>query len=491
MLFAMPMVQAEGEFSLEFAVPSQLGGDANVTGLEWALLIFSATTPAHAEVSLADSVSYTNYTLAQPRVNGYYMNATPAAVPYPDQRSTEPGLEAKATFAQQSSLFVQAEHLTLRTKAGSGVLDEKKARGCANDFLTESNERGVWIRSQCPYGQAVVLRVASNDARLGFELDAQNVRSVEWFGAAVSCTSSWCPDGGGQSTLTVPLPMGRDISDTTYSYSHLESPSGQLHAGGDSLVIVTGGSLVSADVQGWIRLAGAHATCSSCVDPANRTLSATGHLLLEALRVGSRPGILETQVAGDATVLRLDEARVDPGILPRLSLKAVVVGSVGIAIGVWGLAALFTRLVERKALRQPRRRLIHDYVRLHPGINRSELGAATAIPDTSLRHHLMILERSKLVTKRVVGKSVRLFPGKGVDDVSWQQSLLMRDPSLRLLQDWLKRHHGAMQKEALAQGKAWGWPRSTTQYRLGQLVRGGVVEAQKVGRTKRYCVLGS
>jgi predicted transcriptional regulator len=486
LLLASPTAQAEGRLPLEFAVPSQLGGDANATGLEWILLVFHPEHAAITDVKLDAPVSYTNYTVAQPRVNGYYINATPAPVYYPHPARTEGELEAHASFARQASLFVQAEHLSLRAKSSSVVLDAKKEYGCAEDFLTESRESGAWIRSQCPTGQAAVLRAVAASASSGFELEAEGVTAVEWFGAGVSCTSSWCPDGGGQTVLTVPLPMGRDVSDTTYSYSHMESPTGRLQASGSALVMVTGGKKIDVDVQGWIRLAGAHATCQSCLDPANRTLSATGLLRLESLRVGSRPGVLETQVAGDATLLRLDEASVDPSLLPGLNWK-VAAGAVGVAAGVWALASLFTRLVERKALRHPRRRLVYDFIRLHPGINRSDLGAATGIPDTSLRHHLTMLERSRLVTKRMIGKNVRLFPGKEeVEEESLQRNLLLRDPELRSLLEWVKGNQGALQKNALAKGEMWGWPRSTTQYRLGQLVRGGLVEAQKIGRTKRY-----
>ncbi|MFO1535361.1 MAG: BlaI/MecI/CopY family transcriptional regulator, partial [Thermoplasmatota archaeon] len=62
-----------------------------------------------------------------------------------------------------------------------------------------------------------------------------------------------------------------------------------------------------------------------------------------------------------------------------------------------------------------------------------------------------------------------------------------RDPPLQCLLDWLRHHPSVQQKAALDHAQAtWGWQRTTTQYRLGKLVKGGLLDARRQGKARTY-----
>jgi predicted transcriptional regulator len=64
--------------------------------------------------------------------------------------------------------------------------------------------------------------------------------------------------------------------------------------------------------------------------------------------------------------------------------------------------------------------------------------------------------------------------------------VLLREPALNALHEWIERHAGAAQREILDAMLAQGWSRSTTQHRLQRLVAGGAVELGNQGRRRTY-----
>lgn len=165
----------------------------------------------------------------------------------------------------------------------------------------------------------------------------------------------------------------------------------------------------------------------------------------------------------------------------------VVVAAVAAA---WKLAAmLFTRLPAQEALKHPRRQALKAYIEEHPGATFRELVRETDIPAGTCRHHLSVLQRSQVIVEKRHRSTVRFFENHGKFEQSWESVVLLREPELKQVHDWLASNPGAMQKTLLDHAaSAWDWSRSTTQHRLKRLVDEEMVDVMEIGRRKEYTV---
>ncbi|HUR25286.1 MAG TPA: winged helix-turn-helix transcriptional regulator [Candidatus Thermoplasmatota archaeon] len=153
------------------------------------------------------------------------------------------------------------------------------------------------------------------------------------------------------------------------------------------------------------------------------------------------------------------------------------------------LAPLFTRLSKEQALEHPRRKQIFEYIQLHPGANFREVARNTGIAAGTVRHHLNVLERAGQIVEHSHGSTVRLFENHGKFDHNWSDLVLLREPALGKLHDWLKAHPNSPQKAVLEAMEAEQWSRSTTQHRLSRLVEGGIASIRLQGRLKMYSIV--
>jgi predicted transcriptional regulator len=145
---------------------------------------------------------------------------------------------------------------------------------------------------------------------------------------------------------------------------------------------------------------------------------------------------------------------------------------------------LFTRMTDDQALEHPNRRRLLDHIVQDPGINFRGLVRVSGIAAGTTRHHLTILVRSGLVAEQGYGSTRRFFAGSAGG--GWEHKVLLREPGLRRLFDWVAASPGATQMQVLDAMAAAGWSRSTTQHRLQRLAEGGAVQVRWQGRYKRY-----
>ncbi|MEA3203288.1 MAG: hypothetical protein QOI63_963 [Thermoplasmata archaeon] len=138
-------------------------------------------------------------------------------------------------------------------------------------------------------------------------------------------------------------------------------------------------------------------------------------------------------------------------------------------------------------LDNPRRQHLLAFVHANPGAGLREAARATGIPPSSTAHHLGILKRKALLVEARVGAR-RLYFTRAPHRPE-ATAALRRLPALDTLRAWLKENPATPQKEILDRVQTeLGWPRSTTQYRLGLLVDAGLVQATPQGRTRTYAL---
>jgi DNA-binding transcriptional ArsR family regulator len=476
--------------SIEFQAPGQFGGHLNETG-EWALLIFKGQSAAF-DLSMTGPVQYDNITEMEGHMDGYRGNAT---VPYQTlhQPSTFESLQAHAAFSHPAgSFYVEASHVRLVAQSFTGILKGKAADSCLGYLMSDTENSEHVARPQCSGTDDAALRaeIPPSGGAVGFQIIAEDVSKVEWYSAEIACQSAACPSGGGSSKTTIPLPLGRSLTSTAYSYSRFEANGGRLMGSGNAAVILSGGRSMDLDVAGWVRLPepSTQGDCSPCLDLANHTLWAKGDVQLRALQRASADS-MAARFGGNLSAVYLDETAVPKATLQALgwAMAGAAAAATAAAILVYKIitAGLFTRLFEDRAIQNPRRKRIQDYVQRHPGATLRELSRATGIPRTSLRTHVIILLRGRVLREVGQGVNRHFFPAK-TPDQDWPAAILLRDPAMQRLLDWLRRHPEAQQKNALDHAETWGWQRTTTQYRLGKLVKGGLLDTRKQGKTRTY-----
>ncbi len=134
-----------------------------------------------------------------------------------------------------------------------------------------------------------------------------------------------------------------------------------------------------------------------------------------------------------------------------------------------------------------RRTTIMAYVEANPGQSFRALSRGTRIPTGTLTHHLGVLKRHGRLAERPLGIRRLFYPADAVvsDPVAATMNL---EPTLGALHAFVAANGSVMQNVVLAAFEAQGWPRSTTQHRLGRLVAVGGLLAVRGVRSLRYTV---
>lgn len=310
---------------------------------------------------------------------------------------------------------------------------------------------------------------------------------VEWFGMDVTCEGplKFCPSGGGMSSLRVG--QGQTFTGIdSYTFESVAAPVSLSGALQPTFVLV-GGSVLDASVIGSIKLPLATAVdCSQCAPVSRQTLFAEGQFTFSDI-VTQDDGF-SANLDGDIYAARINEEWVSPEQLGFFGTAAAATAGIALIIKFL-LAPLFTRLSKSQALEHPRRKAIYEYVAQYPGANFREVARGTGIATGTVRHHLTILERSGHLVERAHNGTVRLFENHGKFDHNWSDLVLLREPPLQAVHDWLKAHPQSPQKDILEALEQVGWSRSTTQHRLVRLVEGGLVSIRLQGRLKIYSVV--
>lgn len=318
----------------------------------------------------------------------------------------------------------------------------------------------------------------------GVMVERMQVTAIEWFNVQVECSiDKECPSGGGTQHEQVGS-QGFYFASTTFRFERIEGPTiasaawpvADVALAGPSLDVWTAGEAHLPVAEG--------VACAECPPIRDQTITVGGNVRVDRIR--EHDGGFAGRLSGDFESARIDETWVSP---TRLG-QAGVVGAamVGLAFAVkLLLAPLFTRLTKQEALEHPKRQRIFTYVQEHPGANFREVARSTGIAAGTVRHHLTVLERAgHLVEHQHLG-TVRLFENHGKFDRDWADVVLLREPPLAKLHQWITEHPNSAQKDALEAMEREGWSRSTTQHRLSRLVDGGLVAIRLQGRLKIYC----
>lgn len=312
-----------------------------------------------------------------------------------------------------------------------------------------------------------------------------DVQAIEWYNMDPHCDGhEECLPGGGRTTQQRGA-LGTSVWQEKFTFERLEGEL-SLSARLELQHVVLAGPSIDVTNEGETTLPAADGKpCNDCTHISGQTIRIEGVAQFANLRpegAGFSAGL-----TGDFQRARLDETWVSPSRLGQVG--AATAAALGLAVVVKIVfATLFTRLSKQEALEHPKRKTIFTYVQQHPGANFREVARNTGIASGTVRHHLTVLERAGHLVEHQHQGTVRLFENHGKFDQNWADVVLLREPALNELNDWVKAHGPCPQKDILEGMEQLGWSRSTTQHRLERLVEGGLVSIRLQGRLKIYSI---
>lgn len=141
------------------------------------------------------------------------------------------------------------------------------------------------------------------------------------------------------------------------------------------------------------------------------------------------------------------------------------------------------RITREAALQHPARGRILDWVKADPGITFRALSRHLGIPQGTLRHHLNVLERCKLLREERVEGTIAFLPANDLRRA--RQVTILREPAMVALRDLVASAGRICQRDLITYLDGI-WNRSTVQNRLKRLVRAGVLRVHPQGRHSFY-----
>jgi predicted transcriptional regulator len=489
---AIPNSVASKPVDLEFLPPGQLFGTTHSTGATWFALFFAEGGAGNFEVQSARfQIENFTYTVARAQAEPI-LGSSQAPVGEPSISSSMSG-SMQLGYAGVGMLLLKAADIAFDSQnltTNLAILETGvEMAAFVSPEVMETNPYWSWnFRAIGPN----VMGLTEATANKGLAMTATGVSELHWYGAHTSCAEgNDCPDGGGLWSSASPSAGHAAVAVDRYSY-WVSNPSGASVRGiAQQAAILLGGESLDYLVNGSVRLPLAKSSCSQCASTDDRTITVTGAVSLLNTHIGKDDRIF-THLGGAVERARIDESFVDPASLglsgPQVTIGASAIAGI-LAILKFLLAPFFTRLTKEQALEHPRRRRIFEYIQENPGANFREVARRTGIAAGTVRHHLNVLARSDIIVEHQHGSTVRLFENLSKFQSNWADHVLLREPSLGELYDWLKANPGAPQKAVLEGMEPQGWSRSTTQHRLSRLVDGGLATIRLQGRLKIYTAL--
>lgn len=474
LLFSPPAAaqDGQGELPFSFRVPGQAGPDLEVSRADWILLLFHVSDPFHAEVTSEQEVHVQEYE-ARRLAASYlgYRHVDGWSPEVPTRNGTLPApfhAAASHPVGDWGSLYVAGEGLRLVVQGQSATIESKRDDQCIPMTLEEAANQTAREETLCRSGDHAVVAVRAGDGRPAIRIVADRVHEVEWHGLRVDCPGD-CPSGGVREDDAVEAGVGGVVvHHTRHGYTNLQGAMA-LHGNGTAALAFAGGGDLRVDVDGWVRLPAFSAPCQQCTDD-DQTFQASGHVRLDGLR-RQGPDRLSADLSGDLAAARLDETVVDPAAL--LGIPVGVLGAAGAVAVLWKLAAW---LATRDILRHPRRRLVLDAVKEHPGIHFRALERSTGLGGGSLRHHLDRLVGAGLLVQRRHRNVVCFFENHGRYGPEWRALALLRDPEVNRLHAHAVEAGGAPRSALVQHAQTeWGWSQRTTYRRIRRLLQVGLL----------------
>lgn len=492
---SLPLACA-GNPDLVFREPAQLGPEVSASTVAWAILLFEGGTEGSLGLQADAGTVMVNHTRDLPPVVHHPHGTVPMVTTVDtDRNQTLAAVDAALGFRPQDvgSLYVEGVDLRIETAASHGAL-QRQPGGCINGLLAFQEEQAQLARSGklCPPAPAVaVVFTPDKAATFGVRIAAANITRLEWHGAQVDCRSQECVDGGERRVEWTNMTGGFSVEDRSYAYIELQGAPMRLAGEARVTKAILGSSSLDLAVAGWLRLplASAQSSCPDCTAPTNQTLWATGDLLLDDVRLGEI-GTFTATFGGMVSTVRLDETSIDPAALLGLGAAAgAAAAAFGVTVLVKLLAPLFTRVQRGRALENPRRQALRDYIEKHPGAPFRELLRAFGYSAASTRFHLDVLKQTGHIRELRHRNSKRFLPAAMQVPERQMQAILLRDPKLADLHGLVKRNPWLSQGDCMdLAARELGWSRGTAQHRLVRLVEGGLVQTRKKGRFLLHAV---
>ncbi|HUR60995.1 MAG TPA: helix-turn-helix domain-containing protein [Candidatus Thermoplasmatota archaeon] len=377
-------------------------------------------------------------------------------------------------------LTLEAENILLTFASNQANLVLANENGDAHAFLPYSP--GIDLRDVHASPFDVIL---FSDQVSEMKLEAGNLKKITWSDVSIQCPTSPCMEGS-HPTSVVQAAKGVRLGYGTKSVMQIrvDNEVGVRGTGFGSFLLA---SSPKHDLllDGRLRLPLANAQCSACSWTADHTLTAEGHLELNDLRRSNDR--MQASVGGDISHLQSDEEIVSSAVLFTTAIAGTT-ATAGILLLTKFLGSFFFTKLKGDPLEHPRRRRIFDYIKDHPGATFREVARGVEIATGTTRHHLTVLKRNGVIMERPHGSTTRFFENHGKFEATWNSVVLLREPALKQLHDWLLANPEVPQKDVLEAMAGHGWSRSTTQHRLQRLVEGGMAELRLQGRLKIYKV---
>lgn len=479
------------EVPLSFHVPAQAQGRTAIAGAEWAMIVFSPETQGSLSLQSAGGGEVTHYTDAKYLVDeDPFVHATSTeslttssnTLPKPFHAETRHG------SSRWSSLFIEAESITLDTKRTQAILGRAQAGDATSRHLPDEEvPLGTfrWPSPRVPV-DSVMLGARALQDDLPFTLTAQGLTLAHWYNATVSCTSDgYCPDAPSYQRTPVPGRNNNDVDVRTYTELRVDGAT--LTGNGSVYLVAVGGSRVDLEIEGAVRLPNTVGNCplEDCPHPNGQTFTASGILTLKGLApVDGTQDRVEARMAGELHSVSLDEAKVF-GLTPADAALAGAALAATLLVAAKLALALFTRH-RRAALEDPKTREVHDAIVARPGLSFNALLRVTRSGSGNLQRHLKRLVSDGAVVARRYRNTVRFYENHGRYDEGWQRHAVLHDDTNRRLHDWIAARPGSTQAQVLAAARSWGVARSTAQNGLKELGEAGLVETQRDGRFVHY-----
>jgi DNA-binding transcriptional ArsR family regulator len=271
---------------------------------------------------------------------------------------------------------------------------------------------------------------------------------------------------------TTATPAG-NITNRVFGYHQLTTHDAYIHGEGKATAVVLGGTNFDLGIRGWMRLPLAQtAACAGCVVAENQTLYGEGDMELRGLH---RDGdVLSAGMGGTLTAARVDEHGVSVGLEVAAGIGfAGLAALAGLAIFRY-LVPLFSRLAPE--LVSGKRVAILDFIKTHPGITTKDLREMMELTDTTIRHHLLVLQAGGHIVERRQLRLSHYFENHGRYGEEWAVLALLRDDKIKTLHDWLLEQREVSTPTAVQHAKtAWGWTAGATYKRLRKLKKAGLI----------------
>lgn len=358
----------------------------------------------------------------------------------------------------------------------------------------EWNERDA-VEYRTPYGYELSLAfrdeiswfkdgvmLTTND-KSPVSLDETQVLEIEWTGTKVTCIHlAPCPSSDDQGNSSID---GNVQIDHNVRVSVKDPKRVQILTDAGHFIALSPEWSISGPMAARLPKASGD-DCQAIGCDGVKTIRLDGEFTLEGLKK-SGDDRLSASIHGDVQNLILDEQPVDPSLLWAIGASTVAATAIVAAIlSKLGVLGLFTRISPEKALEHPRRQIIYEYIAENPGTTFREMVRNTGIPAGTTRHHLNIMRRCDLVVEKPHRSTLRFFENHGKFDGSWDTVVMLREPALKELHGWLRRHPESPQKVIVAAMAERGHSRGTTQHRLCRLEDACLVSSRHQGRLKLY-----